>query len=379
MNKLHRPAPLRENAKIKDWFPGDGLYAEMYDEAKSQNMTFAMFLEDMKSEKTGEPTPYYGLTDREIYTKKAAYEKRGEAVPMTVVEELLYRAGIKASGARSDTVGKLFEFADLEVLVPEVLSSKIYYGLLKESLVPEFCATETVVTQGYDYKKLYISDSEKERQTEILSPGKDIGETSISIAEQSIRMRKFGTYLTITYETLQWQRLNVFDVCLQRIGQQIQVDETDDMFYTLVNGDGNSGTTPGTTVQTDSTGTIATADVIEFALGAPTPYKLDKFAGKKALIAEYLTTLAGLYQTISNNEDVGISLPKWYEWDRSIMTTDYFVGVDSRYAIEHLTSGGVMTESEKIIRKQIHGTAITYYGGFGIIDNDAVVIFDETH
>jgi hypothetical protein len=76
----------------------------------------------------------------------------------------------------------------------------------------------------------------------------------------------------------------------------------------------------------------------------------------------------------------GITLPRAYDWDgRNVITSDEFIGVDSRYAVEHLTSGQIMTESEKIIRKQVMGSAITYWSAFTIIDNSATAIFDETH
>ena len=376
-NKLHRPTPLRGNKHL-EWFPEDGLYAEMYEEARKSDMTFSMYLEHIKSQKTGERTLYDGLNPAEVFALRKSYERDGKQAPPTVIEELLYRAEIKASGPRTDVVGKLFEYTDLEVLVPEIMSNKIYAGLLMDSLVPKFVATETVITKGYDYKKLYINDTEQERQTSIITPGRDIGETQIGIAEKSIQLRKYGTYLTITYETLEGQRLNVWGLCLERIGKQIQIDQTDDMFYTIVNGDGNTSTAAGTTVETVSTGTIATADVIAWATGLPVPYKLNVFAGKKALLQEYLATLVGLNNPF-NMYATGVDLPQHYEWDRTIITADTFVGVDSRYAIEHLHSGGVLTESEKIIRKQVNGTAITYWGGFGIIDNQASGIFDETH
>lgn len=377
-NKMHRPTPLRGNKHIENWFPKDGLYAEMYEEARKGDMTLSMYLEDLKSHGTGEKTPYYGLTPNEVFALRKSYEVKGEQAPMTAMEELLFRGGIKASGSRTDTVGKLFEYSDLEVLVPEIMANKIYAGLLMDSLVPKFIATETVIRNGYDYKKLYINDTEQERQTSIITPGGDIGETQIGVAQKSIQMRKFGTYLTITYETLEWQRLNVWGICLERIGKQIQIDETDDMFYTIVNGDGNTSTSAGTTVQTAASGTIANVDVIGWATGLPAPYKLNVFAGKKALIQEYIATLVGMNNPFSAYA-TGIDLPQHYEWDRSIITTDYFIGVDSRYGVEHLTSGGIMTESEKIIRRQINGTAITYWAGFGIIDNQATAIFDETH
>lgn len=375
-----RETPLRGNQKIESWFPKDGLEIDMYKEAEDRNMTLSMLLEEMKSQKVAEPTPYYGLTPPEVFKLRRGYEIKGELPPETVIEELFRHAQIKTFGARSDMFGKLYEVSDIDILVPEVLSNKIYYGLLLESLVPQFCATETVIKVGYNYKKLYINDTEQERQTGIISPQGEIGETHIGIAQKDVQMNKFGTYLTLAYETLDWQRLNVFGLCLERIGRQIGIDETDDMISTLINGDGNTSTTPGTTVQTVASGTIAIQDIIAWATGAPSPYKIDKFVGRKALLQEYLATLATMNQTFSvYTPDIGVSLPKPFEWDRSIVTTDRFFGVDSRYAIEHLTNGSVLTETENVIKRQVKGTAITYWSAFTIIDNQGVVIFDETH
>jgi|GEM_PF-1222805 len=380
MERRRKEFPLRGNVHIKDWFPENGLDIGMYEDAKASDMTFSMYLEDYKSHKQDKETPYYGLTPPEVFRKRKQYMDKGEEPPRTVIEELFQEAGVKTFGARSDFFGKLYEVSDIDILIPEVLSNKIYAGLMLESLVNEFTATETVIKTGYNYKKLYINDTEAQRDMGIISPGAEIGETHIGLAEKDVQMKKFGTYLTLSYETLDQQRLNVFGLCLERVGRQIGISETDDMFTTLISGDGNSSTTPGTTVETAASGTIAVADVIAWATGAPSPYKIDKFGGKKALIREYLTTLAGMYQTFSAyGKDIGIGLPKWYEWDRTSITTDYFVGVDSRYAIEHLTNGQVLTETESVIKRQVKGTAITYWSAFTIIDNQAVVIFDETH
>jgi hypothetical protein len=170
----------------------------------------------------------------------------------------------------------------------------------------------------------------------------------------------------------------VFDVALQRVGQQIGIDQTDEMFYVLVNGDGNSNT-PGTTVSTAATGTISKYDIINWATCLPVPYKLTDMAGKKALTAEYYDTLTGLYNPLNNYGIAAIALPRNHEWDRTVITADTFIGVDKGYAIEHITTGAVLTESEKIIRKQINGTAISHRDAFAIFDNNAVAIFDETH
>ena len=100
--------------------------------------------------------------------------------------------------------------------------------------------------------------------------------------------------------------------------------------------------------------------------------------GRKALLQEYYATLAGMNNPSDQFGFVGISLPRSYEWDRSVVTADTFIGVDSRNSFVHLSGGAGMGESEKIIRQQISGTAVSVRSGEMIIDKNAAVIFDET-
>ena len=45
MRTSPRETPLRENKHL-EWFPKDGLYIEMYQEAQKQDMNLSMYLED---------------------------------------------------------------------------------------------------------------------------------------------------------------------------------------------------------------------------------------------------------------------------------------------------------------------------------------------
>jgi hypothetical protein len=369
----HKVNGIPATSKAADWFPkdfSDGAYEDAFNKGES----VTSMLERERFEKTGEKSHYHGMNHLEIVKEKLRLEKAGQPVPATAFDECLKAAGI----TRFDRVDKFFQYGDISTLFPEVISSKIYAGLLQDSLVPEFTMGEVVLSDGLEYKKIKVDDSEAQRQLGLTGKGAELATTTIQVGEESIHLAKYGRYLEIAYEDLKYQRLNLFGAALTRIGQQMQIDLTDDMIYTIINGDGNSNT-PATTVTTAATGTVAVADVIEWSTCMPSPYKMSKFVGKKALLQEYWTTLAGMNNPSDQFGFVGIALPRAYEWDRSVVTSDRFFGVDQRYAIEHFTAGGIVTEAEKIIRKQINGTAITHWSKFGIFDNNATAIFDETH
>jgi len=376
-----RPNPLADKGfwlnKSNSNLNFTGLEVGMYDHAAHEGKSFTMLLEELKSYKTGEETHYLGMTPTEIFHEKRRLQQSGQDVPYTALEDMLKQAGIAAYGQRTDYVRKFYEISDLDVIFPEWMSQTVHAGMLLSSLVPQFTMGQTVI-DAFTYHKVYLDDTEATRDLGEIGPGEEMGETKIIVSKQSVYLSKFGRYITMTYEAMAQQRLNVFAAALTRIGQQIDIRRTDRMFYTLVNGDGNSNT-PATTVETATSGTIAVGDIINWWTGAPSPYKISVFAGRKALLQEYLTTIAGMNNPGNQFEATGLQPPTWYEWDRAAITSDLFIGVDNRYAIEHVTNGTVVTEAEKLIRKQVEGTAISHRDAFSVFDNNAVVLFDETH
>jgi len=368
--------------KNLDWFNdsvGENFDIGVYDHSKRLGLTVSQLLEREKSAKQGEQTAYFGLTRSEVIEKKAALKKAGKNVPLEAIEECFLKAGVRTSGAGADVVSKVWEFSDIDVLFPEFVSNRIYAGMLADSLIPQLIAIETVLTDGLDYRKIYINDSEEERQTGVVNPGSELAETMITVGDQSVKLTKYGRYINSPFEDTKYQRLNVYAMAMERIGKQIQIDMTDDLIYALINGDGNSSTTPGTTVESDTSATIGVADLIEFFTCLPTPYSMTNMVGKKALLVKVYNALVGMYNPMTSYGIPGLNIPKIHEWDRSVVTSDYLIGIDNRYSIEYVNSGAIETDTEKFVKKQTNGTGIWTYSAFGIIDEQANGIFDETH
>lgn len=354
------------------------LEAGMYKQAEKEGISFGKWLENHYAKECGEESIYYGKSELEQQLIKMKLTEAGKEAPLTAFEAQLKVRGIKAFGLNTDPISKFYNTGDSEVLFPAFISNQIIAGLLLGSLVQELVA-KTEIIEGVNYQKLTLTDSEPDRQLREVGEGVEFPATKISVGDEMVKMKKYGRYLEASYEALSGQKVGVFALFLQRIGVQIGIDETDDAILVAVNGDGNSNAA-GKTVDVASSGTIAVADVINFASGAPSPYKVNKFVAKKALLQEYWATLAGMSNPYDQFGFVGISLPRSLEWDRaaSLVDADVAVGVDSRFALARLSSGGVMTEAENIIRRQIKGTAISIYSGFMVLDNDAVTLFDVT-
>ena len=370
---IHRSAPLRTKL---DWFPQEGLDVGLYKRLYEKGETMSMYLESLKSEKQGEQTPYVGLTKSEVVDKKDELRDSGESAPMTAFEECLKAAGIQVRGKYADPIAKFFEYSDTDVLFPEFISDRVYAGQLKNSLVSEFVFTETVI-DSQTFQKLYLEDDEDDRQLKNVGKLEDLPETRIEVGDQVVRLDMYGRYVKISKVDMKHHGANVFGRFMERVGQQIQIDQTDLMFYRLINGDGNTGTTPATTVTAAASGAgeLSLTDAINWALGLPTPYVMDKFVMRKANLVKWYGRLYDATTTSIGFKELSV-MPRAHEWDRSVITSNYAWGVDSNYAVEMITNGGPQVEAENIVRQVAKGTAIYMLYEFAIADNNAVAKFD---
>jgi hypothetical protein len=280
-------------------------------------------------------------------------------------------------GAFADPIAKFYEYSDVLTLFPEFIADRVYAGLLKTSLVSEFAMGETVIDRR-TFEKLYMEDTEDDRNLYQIDKFEDLPETRIKVGEKTIHLGMYGRRLVMSQFDRNSTRANVFGNFLQRLGQQIGIAQTDLMIYRLINGDGNSGTTPVTTVTAAASGAgeLSLEDAIKWAIGLPTPYKMDKFLMRKANLVKWYNRLYDATTTSVAGSDRLVIFPTAVEWDRSVVTANYAYGVDSRYAIEFVTSGGVQTQAENIVRNLTNETAIYTLYEFAIADANAAAIFD---
>jgi len=57
---------------------------------------------------------------------------------------------------------------------------------------------------------------------------------------------------------------------------------------------------------------------------------------------------------------------------------DMIVGLDRRFALQEAYETGVLTESERLVRRQIEGTAISEVAGFAKVITQACKVLDIT-
>lgn len=352
----------------------------MYDEAANKGKSFSGWAEDHIVEQGNEPTIYKGLSNFEIFALKRQLKAAGETVPLTAYELLLQQEGIRAFGEHTDFVSKFFESAGATVLLPEFIANRVYAGALLSSIVPQFVAA-TQVINALDFRKLYLEDTEPDRQLGKSGRGGEFRRIQIKVGKQNVALKKYGAILDFDYEVVSMAPINLYSVVLQRIGTQIGIDESDDMIYAWINGDGNSnGLEAGQTVETTTSGAITKLDIINLASALPQPYKLTKFVGKKTYMRLFWDALSDMQNPAAQWGQTGMTLPLGIEWDRSVVTADRLIGVDPNLACTYITNDAMtLQETDRIIAKQQIETVISKRSAFDIIDQDAIGCLDVVH
>lgn len=278
----------------------------------------------------------------------------------------LKRFSIKVSGKGSDRVEKFFKTSDSAALFPEYISRAVRAGIDENNLLDKIVATTTNV-EALDYRTIASVPSEEEKALALVNEGEAIPETQVKTQENLVKLRKRGRMLVASYEAIRFQRLDLFTVTLRQIGAYIAKAQLKDAVDVLMNGDGNDNAITASTVAAE--GTLAYGDLVDF-WNSFDPYTLNciiaspSMASKILKLSEMRDAAAGLNFHSTGNlvTPFGAELVK-----SSAVAENKLIGLDRTCALELVTAGGVTTEFDKLIDRQLERAAITSIAGFAKI------------
>ena len=251
----------------------------------------------------------------------------------------LKRFDIKVKGAGSDVVDKFFQTADAAVLFPEYISRTVRQGMEEGDILPHITAAVTQV-EGLDYRSITSEAGGEEKELKAVQEGAAIPETTIKVQANLVKLKKRGRMLVASYEAVRYQKLDLFSVTLKQIGAHIARTHLEDAVDVLINGDGNENPA------------LVSGDVMLQLLKLP----------------EFQNPLTGL-----NFQGTGrLTTPLGANLLRtSVLPAKTAVGLDRRFALEMVQSGGVMVEYDKLIDRQLERAAITTISGFAKVFPEA--------
>ena len=265
----------------------------------------------------------------------------------------LKRFNIKVSGFDSDCVAKFFTTSDSAALFPEYISRAVRQGIDSNNTVDKIVATTTTI-DSLDYRSVETVTSMEDKMLAFVGEGAKIPETVIKTKDKLTPLHKRGRMLVASYEAVKFQKLDLFTVTLKQIGAQIARSQFFDAF------EGENYTY---------------SDLVDYWCSF-NPYRLTTLIGGKTSILQLLNmnefkdAAAGLkfHATGDMITPFGAEIVHCRELDESPI----MLGLDKNCAVEKVQAGGVSTDFDKLIDRQLERASISTITGFSVIYPDAV-------
>ena len=285
----------------------------------------------------------------------------------------LKRFDIRVSGKGSDTVDKFFRTTDSAALFPEYVSRAVRQGMEEADVLSGIIASKTAIN-GLDYRSITSVPTEDEKELKTVAEGASIPQTTVRTQENLVTLHKRGRMLVSSYEAIRFQRLDLFTVTLRQIGLYIARSQLADAVNVLINGDGNNNAAE--VINTAAAGKLEYTDLVAF-WNKLSPYELSamlaspEMTQKLLSLSEFRDAAAGLnfHATGKMITPLGASLVK-----SAAVPSGMIVGLDKSCALEMVEAGGIITEYDKLIDRQLERAAVTCTAGFSKIFPDAAKV-----
>ncbi|MCI1982756.1 MAG: phage major capsid protein [Oscillospiraceae bacterium] len=286
----------------------------------------------------------------------------------------LKRFNIRVGGPDSDRIEKFFQTGDSAALFPEYVARSVRQGIEMENLLPSIVAATTNI-DSMDYRAIESVPTQDDKSLKTVAEGTSLPQTSVRTKDHLVRLRKRGRMLVASYESLRFQRLDLFTVTLRQIGAYIARAQLSDAVDVLLNGDG--GSSPAGRISAAGS-QPSYADLVSL-WGALSPYRLGAMlastdAVKDILnIAELKDAEAGLNFQGTGKLVSPLGAALLHDPD---MQAGKIIGLDKTCALEMVQAGGVQTDSDRLIDRQLERASVSVIAGFSRIFNGAVKVLE---
>lgn len=285
----------------------------------------------------------------------------------------LKRFDIKVSGNGSDTISKFFETSDSAALFPEYISRAVQQGIEESDAISRIVATTTTI-DSLDYRAIESVVGQEDKELAYVGEGAKIPETTIKTKEKLTKLYKRGRMLVASYEAVKFQKLDLFTITLKQIGAYISRSQMNDAILALM---GNDESNKISHIETAGVG-LEYKDVTSL-WSSLYPYNMTTILAN----SEDISTMLGFTEFKDSNagqtfHGTGKMItPMGAEIIRcNDLSKGSIIALDNKAALEKVQAGGVVTEYDKLIDRQLERASITTIAGFSKIFNDASKMLD---
>ena len=296
-----------------------------------------------------------------------------ELEKLDAFQRQLKRFEIKVAGKGSDSISKFFQSSNSATLFPEYVKRAVKQGIDDLDVINRIIASETQI-DTLDYRTIATAISTEDAQKLNIPEASAIPEISIRLKQNLVSLKKRGRMLSASYESIKFQRLNIFTVALKEIGSYIARTQLQDAVTVLINGDGNQN--PAKEITANTAGTLTYEDLISL-WNQFEAYQLNTILASPNMMAKImtLTELRDPFAGIKFSETGKILTPFGAEIIKSTAVPENkIIGFDKRFAIEKVTASDVAVDYDKLIDTQLERATITSITGFSKIMPDAIKV-----
>ena len=269
-------------------------------------------------------------------------------------ERQLKRYNIKVKGAECDRVEKFFNTTDTAVLFPEYVKRCISKGF-DETVLSSITAAQTVC-ESSQYLGCTMTDTAEYKTTAQATsfPVADVREGTTAVS-----LEKFGRIINASYEAVRKQRLDVFGVMLRSIGVKLALSVVKKAMTVLAKDAEN-----------------ITVSSLTYSSLAELYGSFDCFDMTTIIVNPAAASIiAAMEQLVDTRKDADgkLILPFGSELVKtSAVNENTILGIDRNFALEFITSSGLVLETDKLIDRQLDQITVSISCGFRKIMPEAV-------
>jgi hypothetical protein len=274
-----------------------------------------------------------------------------------------------------------------DVLYPAFLQEQVRAKKIAPAIPLSALVAITTPIDAAVYKAFYLTDASDSYTMKRVAEGAEVPTAELTGGDHTINLKKYGRRLLGSYETFRRMAIDRFALHIQLLAVKAESDKVDTAIDILVNGDGNALTTPTnsnlTTLDTAAVaGTLTLKGFLAWKMKWANPYLCNVVLAREADSLQVLLLNAGSANVpfaflagtfgMGGVQPINSGLgPVMLGWSSSAPSLK-LVGIDNRFALEMITEvGASLTETDKIIGKQLNEIVITETVGFCVFDANA--------
>lgn len=265
-------------------------------------------------------------------------------------------------------------------ITPEVFLDPVMRGAVQSVFYPDLIVREvTVGNLTVDVPFLNLSDATLVESEE----GATIEEGSVTYESKKVTVRKRARAIKITYEAIEFNTLDLVALFFEDFGRLLGHTLNGDAVLTIINGDQADGSEAAPVIGVaDTTKGITYRDILRVWIRLSLLGRAStSIIGNETTALEYLLLEEVLKSQFNGapiaRTSIKTPLPTMQDLYVSIkVPANKLVFQDSSTSLVQLTARPLMLETERIIMKQLEGTAASIITGFAKLQRNASVVVD---